>query len=435
MQSYKIKNLILICCIGGLSFLSCESNTTESDNDNEEKTSYDYDDALKLPDGFKAIPVIDSVGFGRHLTVHDNGDIFLQLRRPKDGFSTVALRDTDGDAKADDIQYFGSHPGTGVAISNNYLYCSSDLAVYRYPLEEGRLAPDTTKREMIAGGFIDQRQHATKSFTLDNAGNLYVNVGAPSNACMKEMRTKGSPGLDPCPQLERQAGIWKFSADQLNQDQQKNATRFATGIRNSVAVEWNPITNSLFALQHGRDQLHQFFPEMYDTTLSAELPSEEFFELNEGDDLGWPYCYNDHFKGKKVLAPEYGGDGEEQGRCANAKDPLVAFPGHMGPNDLVFYDKEQFPAKYRNGVFIAFHGSWNRAPLRQKGYFIAFVPMNGNQPAGEWEIFADGFSGLDSDEGEREVLYRPTGIAVGPDGALYISDSMKGKIWKIIYEG
>ncbi len=428
-------NVLFALLVGGGLFFGCQPAASDAEAGEEEEMAYEYDESIVLPEGFKAVTVVDSVGYGRHIVVNDNGDIYIQLRRPKDGYSTAALRDTDGDARADVIEYFGNHPGTGIDIKNNYLYCSSDLAVYRYPLVEGQLLPDTTKREMIAGGFIDQNQHATKSFTLDNDGNLYVNVGAPSNACMEELRTKGSPGMDPCPQLERQAGIWKFDANTLDQDQQQHSTRFATGIRNAVAVEWNPITNSLFSLQHGRDQLHQFFPDMYDQERSAELPSEEFFELNEGDDLGWPFCYNDHQIGKKVLAPEYGGDGEEQGRCADVKAPLVAFPGHMGPNDLVFYTENSFPEKYQNGAFIAFHGSWNRAPLRQKGYFVVFVPMEGNQPAGDWEIFADGFSGLDSDEGERETVYRPTGLAVGPDGSVYISDSMKGKIWKVVYTG
>ena len=389
---------------------------------------------LTLPAGFKATVVVDSVGYGRHIAVNSNGDIYVQLRRLNDGKSTVALRDTDGDSKADQIEYFGDQQGNGIEVYDGHLYTASNTTVYRYPLN-GQLVPDVAAGEVIAGGFIDQDQHAAKSITIDNAGNLYVNVGAPSNACMEERRKKGSPGMDPCPQLERQGGIWKFSATQANQDQQQDGSRFATGIRNAVAVEWNPVTNSLFALQHGRDDLHRLFPDMYTDTLSAELPSEEFMEVLEGDDFGWPFCYNDHFAGKKVLAPEYGGDGKVQDRCADAKAPIVAFPGHIGPNDLAFYTGTNYPERYRSGAFIAFHGSWNRAPFRQKGYFVVFQPMNGSQPSGDWEIFADGFSGLDTDEGVRETIYRPTGVAVGPDGAIYISDSMKGKVWKIVYEG
>ena len=408
--------------------------TTETTSEQTEPSDEEMGE-LQLPNGFKATVVVDSLGRGRHLVVNSNGDVYVQLRRLVDEHGTVALRDTNGDARADVIQYFGDIPGTGIHLHNGYLYCSSDEAVYRYPFKGNELIPDLDQQELIAGGMPEQGQHATKSFTIDSDGNMYVNIGAPSNACMEQMRTKGSPGLDPCPQLDRQAGIWKFNADQLNQEQEKDATRFATGIRNAVAIEWNPITNSLFALQHGRDQLAAFFPDMYNDTTSSELPAEEFLSVNEGDDFGWPYCFFDHFQDKKVLAPEYGGDGTKEGRCQNAKRPILTFPGHIGPNDLVFYNKNQFPAKYKEGAFIAFHGSWNRAPLRQKGYFVAFVPMKDGQPTGDWEIFADGFSGLDSDEGERDITYRPTGVAVGPDGALYISDSMKGKIWKITYEG
>ena len=409
---------------------------TEESIDHEEAVSPapTLSAGLRLPGGFAAKVVVDSMGYGRHMAVRDNGDIFVQLRRLNGDHGTVAMRDTDGDDRADQIEYFGEINGTGMHIYNGYLYTSSDVAVYRYPLGDN-LVPNVEARQTIAEGFIDQDQHATKSFSIDDDGALYVNIGAPSNACMEERRTKDSPGLDPCPQLDRHAGIWKFDANTPNQDQQKDGSRFATGIRNAVAIEWNPVTRSLFALQHGRDQLKAFFPEMYNDTTSAELPSEEFFEVLEGDDFGWPYCFNDHFQGKKLLSPEYGGDGKEQGRCADVKAPMVAFPGHLAPNDLLFYTGDQFPAHYKNGAFIAFHGSWNRAPLRQKGYFVVFVPMKDGQPNGDWEIFADGFSGFDEDEGQREVTYRPTGLAQGPDGSIYITDSQKGKVWKIVYQG
>lgn len=433
MSFLRTKKLLLFLSLA-LALSGCVGG--ESGSEQEDTSLMFADSTLKLPQGFTATVVADSLGTGRHIFVNSNGDIYVQLRKlNSNNHGTVALRDTNGDSRADQIEYFGSHPGTGIDIKNGYLYISDDTTVYRYPLKDGALVPNEADIEVVAGGFINQDQHAPKSFTVANDGTLFVNVGAPSNACMEQRRTKGSPGMDPCPLLERQGGIWKFDANKTNLDQVKDGVRYATGIRNAVAVEWNPVTNSLFALQHGRDQLAAFFPEMYNDTLSAELPAEEFFEVLEGDDFGWPYCYYDQFQSKKVLGPEYGGDGKTEGRCADAKQPLIGFPGHMGPNDLVFYQGQSFPEKYRNGAFVAFHGSWNRAPLRQKGYFVVFVPMNGSQVAGDWEIFADGFSGLDTDEGQRETVYRPTGLAVGPDGAIYVCDSMKGKIWKIKYTG
>ena len=115
--------------------------------------------------------------------------------------------------------------------------------------------------------------------------------------------------------------------------------------------------------------------------------------------------------------------------------PIFAFPGHWAPNALLFYTGDQFPARYKNGAFIAFHGSWNRAPEKQKGYKVVFVPFLKGKPSGAYEVFADGFMGADEIASPGEAKYRPCGLAQGPDGSLYISDSVKGNIWKIKYKG
>jgi glucose/arabinose dehydrogenase len=429
-----MNNLLrLLASFSILIFFSCGSESTSTTQTTKAPT---YDETIQLPEGFKAIVVSDSIGeMARHIAVRENGDMYVQMRKPKNDMGLTALRDVDGDGKADIVERFGSHTGTGVQIEGNFLYCSSYDAVYRYALDNQKLVPDESSRVLIAGGFPEQRSHPDKTFTLDGNGGLYVNVGAPSNACMKEARTKDSPGLDPCPQLDRQAGVWKFDANTPLQMQEKDGHRYASGIRNSIAIDWNNQTNSLFVLQHGRDQLSQFFPDMFNDEQNAELPSEEFFELKDGDFCGWPYCYYDHFQNKKLLAPEYGGDAKTEGRCADAVQPIMAFPGHMAPNDLTFYTANQFPEKYKNGAFIAFHGSWNRAPLPQKGYFVAFVPFENGKPSGEWETFAEGFAGTDNLDSPRNAKHRPTGLALGPDGSLYITDSRVGKIWKVVYEG
>jgi glucose/arabinose dehydrogenase len=184
---------------------------------------------------------------------------------------------------------------------------------------------------------------------------------------------------------------------------------------------------------HGRDQLSSLWGEHFTDEDNAEKPSEEFVRIEEGDDFGWPYCYHDPFTNVKVLAPEYGGDGVTVGRCADKKDPIIGFPAHWAPNDLEFYTGTQFPQAYRGGAFVAFHGSWNRAPMTQAGYNVAFVPFRGDEATGEWEAFADGFAG--EDVSPRGALARPVGLAMGPDGSLYISDSQKGKIWRVMYKG
>lgn len=388
---------------------------------------------LKLQTGFTAITVVDSLARNRHLVINPNGDIYVKLARLQDGKGIVVLREK-ADGKAEMVKSFANYPGTGIAIKNGYLYSSSDSVVYRYKLSESGdvIAPDAP--EIIIRGLVARRSHNTKSIALDNAGHIYVNIGAPSNACQVEDRAKGSKGQDPCPILDSAGGIWQFKADKLNQSY-ADGIRYATGTRNIVGLDWNNIVNELYAMQHGRDNLYQNWPELYDSVESAELPAEEFLRVKKGSNFGWPYCYYDQFQKKKILAPEYGGNKNTQGRCEGIDKPIFGFPGHWAPNALLFYTGSMFPEKYRNGAFIAFHGSWNRAPLKQKGYQVIFVPMKDGQPNGDWEVFADGFIGATEIAVPREAEYRPCGLAQGKDGSLYISDSVKGKIWKIIYNG
>lgn len=391
------------------------------------------DGGLDLPDGFCATVVAEELGPTRHLTVADNGDVYAAVREVTNDGGVVALRDEDGDYKADQTEYFGDTGGTGIGLHDGYLYFGADTEIWRTARASGELVPSGT-REVIVTDFPEQDQHAVKPFAFDGSNNLYVNVGAPSNACMEETRTKGSPGQDPCPLLEEHAGVWQYTADATGQEHSPDA-RYTTGIRNAVALTWNDEVNSLYLAQHGRDQLHSFFPDLYSVEENAKLPAEEFFKVAEGDDFGWPYCYYDHIQEQKVLAPEYGGDGEEVGRCDEVEDPIQAFPGHWAPNDVLFYDGEQFPSEYQGGAFIAWHGSWNRAPLPQEGYNVTFTPFSGDLPSGDYEVFADGFTGVDTLKSAGNAEHRPTGLAIGPDGGLYVSDDQAGTIWRIAYVG
>ena len=409
--------------------VSCKGPDGKNPSDDQ---NFINNGGLILPDGFTSLVVAESLGRARHITVRDNGDIYLALRQLENDKGIVALRDSNGDGAADEIEYFGEYAGTGIDIHKGFLYFASDQEVMRYKLIDGQLLPDQN-RELIVTGFPDQNQHEVKPFTFDGNGNIYVNVGAPSNACMEQMRTAGSKGLFPCPQLERQAGIWRFRDDVPGQDQVKDGYRYATGIRNSVALDWNFNSDHLYVVQHGRDQLYQFFPDLFDEDAGVNLPAEELFLVNDGSDFGWPYCYFDPFLKKKVLAPEYGGDGETSEGCEDKEDPIMDFPAHAAPNDILFYSGNQFPERYKNGAFIAFHGSWNRAPQEQEGYYVVFIPFEGAYPSAEWEIFADGFAGKDVVMQPHEAEHRPMGLAQGPDGSLYVSDSQSGKIWKIQY--
>ena len=389
---------------------------------------------INLPKGFGATVFHEGLGkAARHIVVRENGNVYVKMQQLADDKGIFALSDTNNDGKADVTEGFGDFIGTGIDINGDYLYVSSPLELYRYKLDSN-LSP-SSEPELMITNFPEQNDHWSKPFTFDDAGNIYVTVGSPSNACQQIARSPQSTGIDPCPQRDLQAGIWQFRADQPGQVHGKDGIRYAAGIRNAVGLDWNFETNKLYAMQHGRDQLNQLWPELYSDEDNAQLPAEEFLEIEEGDDFGWPYCYYDQFQQKKILGPEYGGDTEKVGRCATVKSPLVAFPGHLAPNDLLFYTGEMFPEKYRSGAFVAFHGSWNRAPLTQAGYFVAFIPFENGKPKGDWEIFANGFAGKEEVVNPGDALERPMGLAQGHDGALYVTSSVTGKIWKIMYYG
>ena len=244
----------------------------------------------------------------------------------------------------------------------------------------------------------------------------------------------GSPGQDPCEELAWHGGIWQFDANREGQTE-RDGRRYATGIRSVVGMAWNRDVGALYALQHGRDDLYRSWSPIYSRWQSAVLPSEELFKVTDGFDGGWPYYYFDWMQGKKLLNPEYGGDGVKVGKGDQLTKPVVGFPGHWAPNDLLFYSGDQFPERYRRGAFIAFHGSTIRMPYSQAGYFVAFVPFRTVRPSGPWEVFADGFAGIDPIVNTSDAAARPVGLAQGPDGSLYVSDSVKGKIWRVMFKG
>ncbi|MEX2369762.1 MAG: c-type cytochrome [Bacteroidales bacterium] len=402
---------------------------------------------LFLPDGFEALVVADSTGRARHIAVNDNGDIYVKLRYHGDrsGGGNLALRDTTNDGKVDIMQNFGDyvdegHLAAGMRIHDGYLYFSSVRNVYRNKLTPGDLIPQS-EMELILTDDHDHgvdHWHITKAMAFDGNGNIYVPFGSPSNSCQEMLipslaSTTGAPGLDPCPELEDHGGIWRFDLNKTEQTQE-DGELFATGIRNAVAVDWNPVDDNLYAVVHDRDNLQVLFPELFSPWQNAWIVAGEFIRVTEGSNFGWPYCFYNKMQEKKVLNPEYGGDGNIVGRCSEFEDPIVAFP-RFAPNDLLFYQGDQFPDRYKNGAFIAFHGSNNRTPYPQAGFFVAFVPFENGEPSGDWEIFADGFTGMEPVSSPGDAEYRPMGLAEGPDGTLYLSESQKGKIWRIMFKG
>jgi glucose/arabinose dehydrogenase/mono/diheme cytochrome c family protein len=392
--------------------------------------------SIQLPEGFQALVVADNVGEARQIAVRENGDIYAALMNPIDLGYVVAMRDTNGDGVMDVVKYFGELDSQckSLRLYKDYLYVGSTTQIVRFPLDKRQLLP-TGPFETVVSGFPTPKNHRSKNITFDDSGNLYVSAGSPGDSCQEVDRTKGSPGKDPCDELERYAGVWMFDADTLGQKQMEDGFHYATGIRNNVAFQWDPIKKALYGVQNGRDNLMQNWGELYNERESAELPSEEFQLIKPGSNFGWPYTYYDHEQGSRIINPEYGGDKKKRPESGLYDDPILTFPGHWAPVGLQFYNATQFPEKYRGGAFVAFHGSWNRAPLPQQGYNVVFVPFDGRAPSGGYESFAEGFKGAEALLTPNSATYRPTGLAVGPDGSLYVAEDQVGRIWKIMYTG
>ena len=403
------------------------------------------DSGLKLPAGFCATVFADDIGHARHMAVAPSGILYVNTWSGRyygndalhAGGFLVALQDKSGTGKADLIERFGESVqsggagGTGIGIYQGSIYAEINDRIVRYSLPVGSMVPsgpaETIVSELPLGG-----DHPMHPFIINADGAMYVDVATATNSCQLKNRTLKSPGAEPCTELETRGGIWLYDANKTNQTFSP-AERFATGIRNAEGFAIDP-SGRLFVTQHGRDQLHANWPDSYKPDQEATLPAEELLLLKQNADYGWPECYYDPFVEKLVLAPEYGGDGgKTAGVCANKIAPIAAFPAHWAPNAMIRYDKTQFPARYRDGVFIAFHGSWDRAPYPQSGYNVVYQPVAGDHAAGPCEIFADGFAGAVRSPAKAE--HRPSGLAVGPDGSLYVSDDIRGRIYRIVYRG
>src|SRR5271170_5051106 len=394
------------------------------------------DSGLTLPTGFCATVFVDGIGHARHMVVAANGVLYVNTwsgryygnDTPHAGGFLVALEDKNGAGKADVIERFGETVqsggagGTGIGLYKGSIYAEINDRIVRYALAAGSIVPKDAPVTIVSGLPLGG-DHPMHPFIINGEGAMFVDVASATNSCQLKNRTLKSPGANPCTELETRGGIWRYDANKTNQTFSP-AERFATGIRNAEGFA-SDSSGRIFVTQHGRDQLYSNWPDLYKPEQEATLPAEEVMLLKSGGDYGWPECYYDGVQKKLVLAPEYGGDGGKAvGVCASKLAPVAAFPAHWAPNGMVHYDRRQFPARYRSGVFIAFHGSWDRAPYPQGGYNVVFQPLAGDHASGPCEIFADGFAG--AEKSPAQAAHRPSGLAVGPDGALYVSDDVRG---------
>jgi glucose/arabinose dehydrogenase/mono/diheme cytochrome c family protein len=349
-----------------------------------------------------------------------------------------ALRDTNGDGRADLIKEFGpGDGGTHIMFHDGWLYHSSRTTVYRYKYTPGELVP-SGEVQIIVRNLPAEKDHDAKSFGFDESGHMIIEVGSPYNVYSKPDRQFGAKGFSDAEVAKFQetyGGFWRFDPNKLNQTQ-ADGVRFSTGHRHSLSLAWHPVSKQFFMAMMGRDNLNIVDPADYDELDNAERDAEEFHLLKEGVNIGWPYTYWDPFKRAHMFTPEYGGDNRKRDTSGRFDDPLIAFPAHWAPLQMCLYTGTQFPEKYRGGMFLAFHGSWNRAPRPQAGYKVVFIPFNAQgMPTGKYEDFAIGFPGVEYFTNTRDARYRPCGVAVGPDGSLYIGETEKGRIWRVIYTG
>jgi glucose/arabinose dehydrogenase len=385
---------------------------------------------LNLPGGFCALVVYDAKTLAggparvRDIAVAPNGDVFVADQSP--GGGVLALRDTNGDGKADVTTRFGTSPGNGIYFRSPYLYFAPNDRVERYLMSPESLTP-VAGPEVIVSGLPATGNHVTKTILVTKRGRLFVGVGSSTDSCQAMPSVPGSLGIDPCPDLPIRAGIWRYDAN-LPGQVHSAANRYATELRNMVALALNPYDGRVYGVQQGRGGLNRNFPELFTPQDDAALPAEEFFRFRKGGHYGWPYCYYDGRQKKKVLAPEYGGDGTTVGRCADAEDPLLAFPAHYAPNGLLFYGGDRFPGKYRGAAFIAFHGG----PNLPESYNVTVVRFTHGRPHRP-EVFADGFIGEGAVNLPADADHRAMGLAEGPDGSLYITDDAGGRIWRVLH--
>ncbi len=392
-------------------------------------------DGLILPKGFHAQVVADNLGPIRHMALRGN-DIYVSTRHgakaPSVGIIALRLAPDHTVLQKANFGVGTADQGTGIKVWKGHLYAASGTQVQRFALDD-MLVP--TKSEVIVDG-ITPSNHP---LAFDGKGSLYVSIdgGGGANNCPDPKNPKEAKpkGLMPCPLLAFRGGIWRFDEAKAGQ-KPADGEHFATGIRNSSAMDWRQ-GDGLYLTNHGRDGTFKGWPELLTQADDDAIP-DEMFKVTKGTDMGWPYTYWDGVKKARLTAPEYGGDGKAVVSDAKYAKPVAAFhqlrPATL---DMTFYSGTQFPRSYRGGAFLAMHGGNDpvAVPGGRKGYNVMFVPFAGGK-AGTPIAFAEGFAGPTPEHKHiKQATYRPVGVAVAPDGALFVADSNKGRIWRISYTG
>jgi len=386
----------------------------------------DEPDGLVLPAGFHASIVVDGLKGARHLAFRNKDTLYISTRGKDNGIIALHL---DASHKADRTEHFGSvNGGTGIRFWRDKLYASTPTAVYRFQFTGDELVPGVAPEIIVDG--MPGTGSLNRPLALDGKGNLFVTVTGTGNICTDTATPK--VGLRPCPALNGRSGIWRFDASRTGQ-KFSDGEQIVTGLRDMDALDWRA-SDGLYGVMHGRGATHQTWPELVSETDEANV-AEEMYRIAKGADWGWPYSYYDGARNIRLVAPEYGGDNKTTAQADLYSKPVALLRGHSAPLDIAFYNGTQFPRSYRGGAFVAFHGGAGPdTAAGYNGYNITFLPFDRRGKVGPAVVFADGFAGSASgDRSPAKAKYRPVGATVGPDGALYVADSEKGRIWRIYY--
>ena len=340
---------------------------------------------INLPDGFK-IEVFAEVPNARSMTRADDGTIYVGARR---GGKIHAVRDNDGDFKADEVIAIGDgfNMPNGVAMNGDDLYVAEVNRILRYNNIGDNLKADP-EYEVIYDEYPTDRHHGWKYIAFGPDGMLYVPVGAPCNICEKDNEVYSS--------------ITRINPDGTGMEV------FAHGVRNSVGFTWHPDTGDMWFTDNGRDMLGDDSP-----------PCELNLASEKGMHFGYPYCH-----GGDLADPEFG----SKRPCDDFVAPAQNLGPHVAPLGLKFYAGDMFPTSYKKQLIIAEHGSWNRSS--KIGYRLMMVTVDGNK-ATSYETFADGWL----DDEEQTAFGRPVDVLELPDGSMLVSDDFAGVIYRITYTG
>ncbi len=346
-------------------------------------------DKLKLPEGFKIQVWAEDVPDARSLAMNEDGSVVFVGNRQ--GKNVYALRDTNGDGKADKKYTLatGLRMPNGVAFKNGDLYVAEVSRILKFPKIMQQL--DNPKYEVLFDKFPDKAHHGWKFIAFGPDGLLYVPVGAPCNICESEPIFASITRID-------------VNANHIQPE------IFAHGVRNTVGFAWHPTTNALWFTDNGRDMMGDDIPDC---------------ELNhapqKGMHFGYPYWHAGDIKD-----PEFGSKGKDK---SSYVAPAAKLGAHVAPLGMRFYTGKQFPSKYQNNIILAKHGSWNRS--KKSGYQLTHVVLDKNQKVVKEEVFVEGWLNHQS----QEAWGRPVDVLQLPDGSLLVSDDMANCIYKISYSG